>query len=310
MNQLLHLLDRPVAYQRSFVRLGAGVTGALLLSQLIYWQTRMGDVWFYKTQAEIEDETGLTRYEQEGARKKLVASGVLQEQKKGIPAKLYFRVNAEALALILLPDMQHTRPQKPNNQGCGNSASSDAVNQQAGVGKIPERVRGKPASIHTVDYTETTTENINPIGASAGAATPTGISGSAGSSMKTTSKQSPTRQEYPPDFEQAWQAYPKRAGGNPKATAYKHWKARLADGVAAADLLAGVQRYAAFIRATGKTGTEYVKQAATFFGPDRHFEELWTPPAVPNAPGGARSVLMPGDYRTQDYGDPNTDFLR
>jgi hypothetical protein len=32
-------------------------------------------------------------------------------------------------------------------------------------------------------------------------------------------------------------------------------------------MLAGVKRYAAYARATGSVGTQYVKQAATFFGP-------------------------------------------
>lgn len=44
-------------------------------------------------------------------------------------------------------------------------------------------------------------------------------------------------------------------------------------------MLAGVSRYAGYVRATGSEGTQFVKQAATFFGPDRHFEEVWQPPA-------------------------------
>ncbi|WJY13636.1 hypothetical protein PCO82_13785 [Pectobacteriaceae bacterium CE90] len=80
---ILHVLDRPIAFQRSFVRMGAGITGALLLSQLIYWTNRTNaDGWIYKTQEEWEEETGLTRYEQESARKKLRGLGVLVEQKK------------------------------------------------------------------------------------------------------------------------------------------------------------------------------------------------------------------------------------
>lgn len=202
---------------------------------------------------------------------------------------------------------------KNHSQGCGNSANSDAENQQAGMGKNHEQLRGNPASIHTVDYQETTqeitTENIS-LGASAGAATQTDISGGGKSSGKTSDTKPAVRQEYSLDFELVWQEYPKRAGGNPKGAAFKHWKARLAEGATPQAILDGVRRYAAFIRATGKLGTEYVKQAATFFGPDRHFEEPWTLPAVPNASGGVRNVLMPGDYRTQNYGDANPDFLR
>ncbi|MBN6459324.1 helix-turn-helix domain-containing protein [Escherichia coli] len=93
------------------------------------------------------------------------------------------------------------------------------------------------------------------------------------------------RQEYSPEFEQAWQEYPKRAGGNSKSAAFKAWKARLREGIKPEIMLDGVRRYAAWVRATGNTGTQFVKQAATFFGPDRHFEDFWQQPA---APGGGR----------------------
>lgn len=81
--------------------------------------------------------------------------------------------------------------------------------------------------------------------------------------------------DYPPEFEETWQAYPRRAGGNPKTAAFKAWKARRREGVTAEELHVGVTRYAAYVQATGKAGTEYVKQASTFFGPDEHFRERW-----------------------------------
>lgn len=93
--------------------------------------------------------------------------------------------------------------------------------------------------------------------------------------------------EYSPEFEQAWSEYPKRAGGNPKSGAWKAWQARIRDGANPDDLLAGVARYRSFIVATGKLGTEYVKQAQTFFGPDKHFSEDWKLP--PGMAAGARS---------------------
>lgn len=165
---------------------------------------------------------------------------------------------------------------------------------------------GKNARSLMVTTTKTTTEIKNTLGASAGAATPTAISESGKSSGKTSGTKPAARQEYSPEFEAAWQAYPKRAGGNPKATAYKHWKARIADGATASELLAGVQRYAAYIRTTGKLGTEYVKQAATFFGPDRHFEEAWQ---TPSAPGGGRRCALPvSGFSEQDYGQTDCNW--
>ncbi|EKJ6978294.1 hypothetical protein PJU66_001105 [Enterobacter hormaechei] len=262
MSNFLQLVDRPIAFQRSFVRLGVGITGALLLSQIVYWQNRMEGNWFYKTQADLEEETGLTRYEQEGARKKLVSCGVLEEAKRGIPAKLYFRVNQDRLEELLLGENQHTGMGKTNKQGCGISANSDAENQHAGMGKTNEQSCGNSASIHTVDYQETTqkinTENKS-LGASAEADTP---------KVKSST-------DYSPAFEEAWQAYPKRSGGNNKLSAFKAWNARIKQGVKPETMLEGVKRYAAFMASEGKIGTSFVKQAATFFGPDKHFDEPW-----------------------------------
>lgn len=91
----------------------------------------------------------------------------------------------------------------------------------------------------------------------------------------------PPADEYPAVFEQTWAAYPKRAGGNPKGTAYKCWQARTREGHDPAVILAGVTRYAEFCRATGKVRTETVMQAKRFFGPEKPFLEAWELPAAP-----------------------------
>jgi hypothetical protein len=78
-------------------------------------------------------------------------------------------------------------------------------------------------------------------------------------------------------------AYPERAGdqGWRKAISASH--ARMAEGHFPREFIAGAMRYAAFCAATGKTGTEYVKQAATFLGPDKPFLLPWKPPAEPES---------------------------
>lgn len=110
------------------------------------------------------------------------------------------------------------------------------------------------------------------------------------------------KQDYSSEFETAWQAYPKRAGGNSKAAAFKAWNARLKDGVKPEVMLAGVKRYAAYVRATGSAGTQYVNQAASFFGPDRHFEESWQ---APSAPGGGHNGTI---ARLSGLGRMSDDF--
>lgn len=95
----------------------------------------------------------------------------------------------------------------------------------------------------------------------------------------------------PGGFVECWSAYPRRGGGNSRAEALKAYRARIKAGVLPADLLAGVQRYAAFVRATGKEGSAFVKQAATFLGPGEHWREAWELPA------GSAPSPADGDWR-------------
>jgi len=122
------LLDRPIAFQRAFVSLGAGITGALMLSQAIYWSKRTvnADGWFYKTMEEWASETGMTRSEQESARKKLVNAGVLEEKKKGVPCRLFYRVNMDAIRTNLIAEDPHSSLQDSCKQGCRKAASKPA----------------------------------------------------------------------------------------------------------------------------------------------------------------------------------------
>lgn len=76
-------------------------------------------------------------------------------------------------------------------------------------------------------------------------------------------------------FIAAWNAYPKRPGAS-RAEAYKAWSARIKEKVAPDDIIAGVRRYAAHIDASG-TEPQFIKQPATFFGPNKHYESDWGP---------------------------------
>lgn len=92
------------------------------------------------------------------------------------------------------------------------------------------------------------------------------------------------RQAEPAGFPEFWKAYPKRAGNNPRARALKAYRARLAEGHAAAEMLDGAARYSRYCQETGKVGTEYVLQAATFLGPDKPFTQTWDGPAAVGTP--------------------------
>lgn len=101
------------------------------------------------------------------------------------------------------------------------------------------------------------------------------------------------KSHYSEEFEQAWREYPKRAGGNSKADAFKAWTARIKSGATAQELTDGVRRYAEYVTAAGKLNTEFVKQASTFFGPSRHYEEQWIV-TVPVGKRDPNTVSQPG----------------
>ena len=159
------LLDRPIAFQRPFMELGAGASGALFLSQAVYWSNRTSNAekWFYKTIEEWTEETGLSRHEQDGARKKLKAKGVLEIVKKGIPCKTFYRVNFEKLAEVLglisatnkNAEIQQTGMPESSKLDCQEPANSCAENQQT----ITEITTENTTEITSVDHLSDSVES-------------------------------------------------------------------------------------------------------------------------------------------------------
>jgi hypothetical protein len=101
---LLDVFDLPISFHRCLVPITGGVTAALMLSQAI-WTSEALDPevggWFCRSQEEWTEETGLSRWEQETARRSLRTGGFLEERRAGMPAKLWFRVRPEAVVRAL-----------------------------------------------------------------------------------------------------------------------------------------------------------------------------------------------------------------
>jgi len=97
---LLEIFDVPITFHRCLVPVAGGVTAALMLSQAIWLtetQARTPDGWFLCSQEQWTQETGLSRWEQETARRDLRMAGLLEERLLGMPAKLWFRVCPKAV---------------------------------------------------------------------------------------------------------------------------------------------------------------------------------------------------------------------
>ncbi len=143
---LLRLVQgRPVAFYSAYAHALGSVTAALLLSQLCYWSDKGHDPdgWIYKTRDELKTETGLSREEQETARRKLKAARVLEEKRAGVPAKLYYRVDFAHLVDLLAQSAAFppTRRREPANQDGGIPADIPTENTAQTHPARPQRTR-------------------------------------------------------------------------------------------------------------------------------------------------------------------------
>ncbi len=153
------LLDRPIAFHRVFVKLTGSVTATLMLSQAMYWSRRAtsnDEGWFFKTREQWEEETGLSRYEQESARKSLRSFTFWKEQLRGVPAQMHYRIDISALSNELLcMEVAIKKPHKnarlleTNQLDGGKAANKRAGNQPTCMRETSQHYKG---------VSETTTE--------------------------------------------------------------------------------------------------------------------------------------------------------
>lgn len=80
-------------------------------------------------------------------------------------------------------------------------------------------------------------------------------------------------------FDEFKSAYPRRGGDQGWSRALRAAHARIAEGHAPAEFLEGAKRYAEYCAATQNIGTQFVKQASSFLGPDKPFLQPWIAPA-------------------------------
>ncbi len=101
---VLEVFDLPITFHRCLIAVTGSVTAALMTSQALAWSEQLGpemEGWFCKSQGDWTEETGLSRWEQDTARRVLRNCGLLDERKMGMPARLWFRVNRARLAAAL-----------------------------------------------------------------------------------------------------------------------------------------------------------------------------------------------------------------
>jgi hypothetical protein len=97
------LPNRTVGYSPDLARAVGGATIGLFLSQLLFLSDKghNPDGWVYKSEAEMGKETGLTKREQQTARRKLLALGVIAIERRGFKFTYHFKVIWERLYQVI-----------------------------------------------------------------------------------------------------------------------------------------------------------------------------------------------------------------
>lgn len=132
--------EKPVAYHRIYAKITGGITAGILLSQILYWDLIMKHKEFFKTDKEFCDELSMGLYELKGAKKKLLDLDLITTNRKGVPAKTYYKVNLDQLISMI---------------------TSYGKNPQLVMGKTTNKLLEKPTTIYTENTTKNNTDTSN-----------------------------------------------------------------------------------------------------------------------------------------------------
>jgi hypothetical protein len=97
------LSNRMVGYSPDLARIVGGATIGLFLSQLLFLSDKghNPEGWVYKSEAEMAQETGLSKREQQTARRKLLSLGVIAIMRGGFRNTYHFKVIWEKLYQVI-----------------------------------------------------------------------------------------------------------------------------------------------------------------------------------------------------------------
>lgn len=156
---------RPVAYWPYLARRVGGAKSAIMLSQLLYWNGDVSvikrDGWILKSVEGMEEETGLTKLEQQTARKMLKDLGIVDSILKGIPRIWHYRIDMDLLAENLIGEVSHSMGNPSNGKPIQRETHSTGKPANIGqktdptLGSFPTQLNNelKTTSLKTTDKT-------------------------------------------------------------------------------------------------------------------------------------------------------------
>jgi hypothetical protein len=156
------LPNRVVGYSPDLARIIGGATIGLFLSQLLFLSDKGAnpDGWVYKSEAEMGQETGLTKREQQTARRKLLSLGVIAIMRGGWKNTYHFKILWEKLYQVIAGFQQPQNVFTKKTERLQNVATEPVQNVPT---QPPERLQNVSAQCKQNVATHTRENNRNNI---------------------------------------------------------------------------------------------------------------------------------------------------
>lgn len=146
------MFQRAVSFSPALARFLDSRRAAIFLAQAVFWvgKSTHHETAFYKSQAEWEDETTLTPHEQRKVRERLADYDWWHEERKGLPAKLWYDVDITLLRRDFLAWQESVQ-----------SGSDDDLTSSERRSQLDTNEFNNSRSTPLTSNTESTTENTN-----------------------------------------------------------------------------------------------------------------------------------------------------
>jgi hypothetical protein len=165
---LAELLGPSIAYHRILAEITGGVHAGLLLSRALHLtrlqMKRQMDAWIGHSAARWTDDTGLTRREQEGARRVLMQIGVWEELLAGMPPRRLARPRLDGLLALLVASRSGANARVAPMRLAESEVSADraAPNGETGLWSSHTLVLPKAPKLFYPNRHHSFAENANP----------------------------------------------------------------------------------------------------------------------------------------------------
>jgi hypothetical protein len=155
------LPNRTVGYSPDLARIVGGATIGLFLSQLLFLSDKGANPegWVYKSEAEMGKETGLTKREQQTARRKLLSLGVIAIMRGGWKNTYRFKVVWEKLYQVIAGFQRPQTVSTQNGEPIQNVPTEPVQNVSTEPAQWQQNVSTKWKQNAATLYRENNTEN-------------------------------------------------------------------------------------------------------------------------------------------------------